>query len=502
MVKKSRRLLLIIVALCAMSVSVWAEDPPNLFLNLANMPPDEVQTRTCGRDTAYSGLTFNNVIPRFWPYDIDIATEDVGIDPLEFDAAKPRALSIVLERQDRADCKRSIAALEDALDKVEKEKDVPDIGAAAKAAASIECKEEVWERFIELTQRTLTETISVRSNQTLTVTVSRPGVVFTFECVGKARGEWRTSYGFFFVPDRDDRYYVKETSTAKPATTTDPATPAKFTIFEQEDREEFDFVPTVVFTFFPRGAGETDGVRGWTAGLGYDLEKPFVFGGYSYAYNENVIFTGGIAFHRQSRLLGKYKGDVEGEVTQVLEPSQLVDDTYGPNVYIGISFRFGEDIHARRKALEEATTAKKAADAAARTKAKAAEDESNLRKAECIARAEGAAAKAKEAKDCRDDALCIARVEKEEAAAKVKCALTELERVKAEAEVTKKADVVACKENAKKANDGEVAKCKKTLDDCKKNADAAGVKKCEEAATACNKAATDALTKANADCEK
>lgn len=497
MSRRSRRLLFVV--LCAMSVAAWA-DSPTLFLNLATAQPGEVQTRTCGRDLAYGELTVSNVIPRFWPYDIDVATEDVGIEP--FDASEAPTRSIALARENRRDCRQWIADLEDALDSVEKEKDVPDIGAAAKASASAECKEAVWDRFIELTQRTLVEQISVKSNQTLTVTISRPGAVFTFECTGKARGEWRTSYGFFFVPDRDDRYHVKETTAARPATTTDPATPAKFTIVEQADREEFDFVPTIVFTFFPRGAGAMDGVGGFTAGLGYDLEKPFVFGGYSYAYNENVIFTGGFAFHRQSRLLGKYKGGVEGEVAQLLEPSQLVEDTYGPNAYVGISFRFGDDIHARRKALEDATAAKRAADAAARANAKAAEDESNLRKAECIARAEGAAAKAKEAKDCRDDALCIARVDKEEAAAKVKCALTELERVKAEAEAKKKADVVTCKERAKKEHDDEIAKCKKTLDGCKKNADAAGVKRCEEAATTCNQAQAEALTKANADCEK
>lgn len=502
---------MLMVVLCALTVSVSAKNssqrtagtPGTLLLDLATMTPNGVTKRPGGRNATYEKILIINAIPRFRPYNIDIAIVDVAIPPLPLTAFGGSPPSGVGDRSGADDpCTTAIADLVARLDAVEVERDVPDIGAAARAAAPDVCKDAVSTKFTSLTQFTIEWPFTVRSNQTLTVTASRPGAVFTLQLPGTPRGEWRTSYGFFFVPDRDERYYVDETSTAT------ATTPARFTIQEQADREEFDFVPTVVFTFFPNGAGEMNGVRGWTAGLGYDLEKPFVFGGYSYAYNENVIFTGGLTFHRQSRLLGKYKGNVEGEVTQQLEPSQLVEDTYAPNVYVGVSFRFGDDIHARRRALEEATARAQQAAAAATATAKAAQDEANIRKAECVARAEAAAAAAKAAADCKDNPLCVAKVEKEEAAAKAKCPLTELERVaaaKAEREKTaalEKAERrAACQTAAETANDAVVRKCTKDFDACKKTAKgAAAAKECEDTAALCKADAAAELAAAEARC--
>lgn len=249
---------------------------------------------------------------------------------------------------------------------------------------------------------------------------------------------------------------------------------SKFRIRKDAGREEFDFVPTVAFTFFPNGALDRSGIGGLTAGLGYDLEKPFVFAGGSWAFNENVIFTGGVAFHPQSRLRGKYHaGD---EVSAELEPQQLVEETYGPNVYVGISYRFSENIHARREALLEARAQADEAAAADREKARAAAEESKLRKAACLAQVDVDEAKAKAA--CKEgDAVCIATAETEGAAKRAKCAVTEIDRIKAEkdarekqAALDKAKAVAACEESAKAKYDKALLTCASNLATCTKAA--------------------------------
>ncbi|MDX1998304.1 MAG: hypothetical protein SF066_11345 [Thermoanaerobaculia bacterium] len=256
------------------------------------------------------------------------------------------------------------------------------------------------------------------AGEVLTVEIERDGNTWKWTFSTGARGEWRTTYGFTFVPNEDRKYVTRP----EKINNVD-----KFRIFEQKDREELDFVPSVLFNWLPAKQRGQDWVDGFTAGLGWDLEKPVVFAGWSWMYNENLNVTVGAAIHQQTRLLGKY--DVKGEgsvVGEALESAQLVETTYGPNFYVGVGFRFDRDNDpfARGASLREQTaqaeaTRLKNAATAAEAKRKAEE----LQKA-CEAeatRVHTAALATCKAGDAANLDACNKLADHTEAAAKAKC---------------------------------------------------------------------------------
>lgn len=233
------------------------------------------------------------------------------------------------------------------------------------------------------------------AGEVLTVDIERAGNTWSWTFTTGARGEWRTTYGFTFVPNEDRKYVTRPGRDGNAG---------KFVIFEQKDREELDFVPSVLFNWLPAKQRGQNWVDGFTAGLGWDLEKPVVFAGWSWMYNENLNVTVGAAIHQQTQLLGRY--DVKGDssvVGEALESTQLVETTYGPNFYIGVGFRFdrNNDPFARSAALREKSaqaeeTRLKNAAAAEEAKKKAAE----LQKA---CEAEAARVRAEADKTCDSD---------------------------------------------------------------------------------------------------
>jgi len=470
--KPQTRLLIALLSFVALATVAGAAE--TLTLDLATLPPNQVVTFPGGANT-YDTIELINVIPRYH-YSVGISVEEIAIASLGFPGGgAPGNRAITPEAAldgGRGECEEDLEDLTAALDAVEAEKNVPGIGATAIAGANSGCRDEVKQLFEAETRRSIGRTIKVTQSETLTVVAARPGATFSLELSGTARGEWRTSYGFFFVPDNDERYFVEEEKGANGA-------PSKFFIRKQSDREEFDFVPTVVFTFFPNGAAQRESVIGFTGGLGYDLEKPFVFGGASWSYNENIILSGGFAFHRQARLIGKYKTDQDVGVK--LEPDQLVEDTYGPNVYLGISFRFNEDIHALRNKATTAAEAQRLQAATLRANAAAAEEESKIRKAACLALADKTQADATtECANEQDTArreLCVAKAASAATAAKAACAVTELDRVKAAQDARKaKEDAdkaerrVACEERVQAEFDAAMNHCAATDEQCKLDA--------------------------------
>lgn len=171
----------------------------------------------------------------------------------------------------------------------------------------------------------------LRRGELLVVSVQRSDTKWMFTLTTGARGEWRTFYGFTFLPNEDEDWFSQPV-----AGSTD-----QFTITREADRESFDFAPSVLFTWLPASQRGTSWSHGLTAGLGFDLDNPIVFGGYAVVFNENIALTGGVVMHKRSRLSGRYEsGQTIGEN---LSAEQLSESTYGANWYVGIAFRFGSN---------------------------------------------------------------------------------------------------------------------------------------------------------------
>jgi len=145
------------------------------------------------------------------------------------------------------------------------------------------------------------------------------------------RGHWFSSYGFVFVPNRDERYF----SLAKEGES------GKFTIARKADRLTADFAPSMFFSWLPRKKEGSDWSFSWSAGLGFDQSNPIVFLGPMWTYNQNISLVGGLVLHKQKRLNGIY---LKGEnVSENLTEEQLSEQTYRPNLFLGLSFRFSSN---------------------------------------------------------------------------------------------------------------------------------------------------------------
>lgn len=182
------------------------------------------------------------------------------------------------------------------------------------------------------------EEVNVSDAERVTVTITRakskgdePDKVWeqVYETPVK---EWKMTYGFTFLPSNDDEFFTEALDDGS----------GMFEIVEKENRNDFDFVPALFYTWntgdiFGRDA---PGEWGFSAGLGFDLENPLVFAGPSVTIAENVSINFGGVVHKQSRLLGRYDLD-DPIVGSDIDDDALTEDTYDVSWFFGLSFNFG-----------------------------------------------------------------------------------------------------------------------------------------------------------------
>jgi hypothetical protein len=172
--------------------------------------------------------------------------------------------------------------------------------------------------------------VSIGRNEMLTVTIVRQDNNTTWVrtySTGR-RGDWLSSYGILLVPNRDASY----SSAALGGNT--------YQIRRNRDREAFDLVPTLTFTFMRGKDAGKDWFHAPVFGIGYDLQTISGTVGYSYIYNHNFAISAGLMLHQQQRLKGKYEENEHYEKTgAILENSDLTEKTWAPNVYFGITIR-------------------------------------------------------------------------------------------------------------------------------------------------------------------
>lgn len=171
----------------------------------------------------------------------------------------------------------------------------------------------------------------LRGGERLTVTVTRaaPDEVLTWTLVleTEPRGEWRTSYGVSFVPDRDKRYH------------TEAAGDDKFTIVEDDaDRALKPPMPSVYFSWLSSEQKRRDWSWSPTIGFGLDSDSVGVFGGVSVSFNQNISVIGGIAVAGQKRLISRYTPGQE--IGENLSDDQLHELDFRPTPVIAVTVRF------------------------------------------------------------------------------------------------------------------------------------------------------------------
>lgn len=443
-----RRLLQISIPILVLSSPVAAAAGE---LDLAAVGPGS--TRTLRVEPGELDLRIVHRLPGK-EYSIEVLVDDLPVPPFTLAGFRAPSGSASLAPLGTSLATGCTKAIEDAF-ALDHEADVPGL-----LEANPECADQI--------RRLTTESVgssSIERGQRIKVVVTRAARIWTWIFSAGPRGEWRTSYGFTFVPN-DDRKYVTRPGTGDES--------AKFRIFEQDDREELDFVPSVLFSWRPATRAPEKWKRGWslTGGLGWDLEKPVVLAGLGWTFNENLILTFGVAIHQQTRLLGKYSkesaepGNLVGEA---LEPGQLVESTYGPNLYLGVAFRFdtSNDPFKRSLALQQEAAAAEQARVKQAVAAAAARAKAEAIQAACEAEAKRvlSADKEKCLKDFGADgqaaqlAACQDTAEKTEAAARAACPAEVAKKLAAaESETKKLADAAAVKKE--KEAEVRLATCK------------------------------------------
>lgn len=123
----------------------------------------------------------------------------------------------------------------------------------------------------------------------------------------------------------------------------------------EADRDEYDFEPTVTFTYQPNSLRAKPWKPAFVAGLGADIEERLVFAGISFVIGDNVAIMLGAAGHEQRRLKGSLR---DGQVLQeLLTADQLHDDTFDFNAIVGVGLRFDKNPFSNKKEAGTATSA-------------------------------------------------------------------------------------------------------------------------------------------------
>jgi hypothetical protein len=198
------------------------------------------------------------------------------------------------------------------------------------------CTPEQQKALEDYIERTTTKTLGpyvLGQGESLVATVSRgtgDGEEKWVQTVATpAPGEWRMLYGFNFVPNRDRTYFLESDGNGK------------FNIERERNDNELNFVPTIFATWHSRRALLSGSGFAMSGGLGFDSADPVVFAGPSWIYRENFALNVGLVMAKQKRLNRQL--DEDTPVEQNLSDEQLHSTGYHPNLYVGVSLRFGKN---------------------------------------------------------------------------------------------------------------------------------------------------------------
>lgn len=263
---------------------------------------------------------------------------------------------ISVKQDATGDCAEKLEAIYAALGNAENEDAVGRIVRKAEAdLRAAKCPLDVRrEALEEIRVRTTSSRVTrIAAGEEITYLITRrvavegedpKTITWTVNLETKPRGVFLTTYGASIIPDRDDRFFLGPTTTADEFVVTR----------EVKSGGRHYFLPSVFFTWLPASASEKNFAIGPTAGLGAGSNVG-VFAGLSALYNSNIQFAVGLSAFKTKRLKGKY---LEGSTIQGNRTDdELYDDTVWPGWFTALTFRFGTDPYATKKADEPAEAA-------------------------------------------------------------------------------------------------------------------------------------------------
>lgn len=372
------------VLLLFFSTPSFAEDPPcrcdepddtkkakQVTVDLANLIPGEVTTQT-KKPGLYCFRRTHGLPETSYGTSIIAGTvfEDALVNPF---SPPPNVQAEILKRAPKSpNCPTQVLA---ALKMATSEVQLPGLIAALLTSPPSPCTVEEVNAHVEaLTTHHLEGCHQLEKQGTLDIIISSQGTTQdrNLRLTTGPGGVWRTIYGFTFVPNEDERFSTRAGEED-----------GTFVIEQQEDREDFDYIPSIMFHRLANRDAGKKWSQGLLTGLGYDTENVSLFAGWGWTYHENVTLTAGVAFHEQSRLVGRF--DPGQILKENLTESQLVEKTYGANAYVGIAFRFNGDPHAERIRLRKEN--EKARKATAKETAARIEAEKKLAEQEAVCKA-------------------------------------------------------------------------------------------------------------------
>jgi hypothetical protein len=267
-------------------------------------------------------------------YEIKVEVEDVLLEPLSLPSDGTISAFI-----DTVNCD-SLKSIVELLRQLDSEAELPAKRAELAALLIPEndsCPDYGTALNMDTTFDSRYEIKGLKKSQILKITVKRTnkaGEELEWVRIYKtpSRGKWLTTYSFNFITQaasKEHLYFAKNIGMDS------------FQITRETNRKWVNFVPGITFSWLPaEEIGESWAIGG-SGGIGFDLEKPVVFAGVSFIYNQNLSLTIGAAAHQVKDLNGKYnEGDI---IRENLSPDQLMIEPYRVNPFISLSLRFDKN---------------------------------------------------------------------------------------------------------------------------------------------------------------
>jgi hypothetical protein len=306
--------------------SAFAATPRQLEIDLAAIDPGS--ERTLQTPPGEYTITIVNRVPKA-VYDVEATVSFLPLDPLPVPGSRGE-----LKADDP--CVELATATTELLH-VQTEAGVPEKVAGVKDLLADGCTEPIQlrlaERALASTRQDMPDIYRLDNGQELKVAISRRDGTnrkqWTVVYKTPARGRWFSSYGFVFVHNEDQRFFAE----AKPGVT------GRYVISRKADHQDYDFAPSIFYSWLPAGRESRNLNLGAAAGLGFDQSNPILFAGPMLSYNQSLSLLAGVVMHKQKILNGIYSPGQE--ITENLSAEQLQEETYHPAFFLGLSFRFG-----------------------------------------------------------------------------------------------------------------------------------------------------------------